>query len=211
MRIVKVLFAVLSFFALLAVANAVPLQKGEHYDLISPPQPTDAPPGKIEVIEFFSYGCPHCYQFEPVINPWIKKLPKDVSFTRVPLAGGQWAASAKLFYTLDAMGVEETLHGDVFASIHSERSLTGTDEAAMPAWAAKKGLDAKKFSAIYNSFAIQAKAQRAVQMAASHKVDGVPAMVVDGRYLVLNKSIKSWDDLLTLTDQVIAMARASKK
>jgi thiol:disulfide interchange protein DsbA len=109
------------------------------------------------------------------------------------------------------MGIEEKLHGDVFASIHSEKSLTGTDEAAMPGWAAKKGLDTKKFGDIYKSFAIQAKTQRAVQMAASHKVDGVPAIVVDGRYLVLNKSIKSWDDLLTLTDQVIAMARANKK
>ena len=211
MRIMKVLFAAVCFFALLALANAAPLQKGEHYDLISPPQPTDAPAGKIEVIEFFSYGCPHCFQFEPFINPWIKKLPNDVSFTRVPLAGGQWVASAKLFYTLEAMGVEEKLHGDVFTSIHSEKSLTGTDEAAMPGWAAKKGLDAKKFGDIYKSFAIQAKAQRAVQLAASHKVDGVPAIVVDGRYLVLNKSIKGWEDLLALTDQVIVMARTSKK
>lgn len=211
MRIVKVLFAAAGLFSFLAAANAAPLQKGVHYQLIDPPQPTDVAPGKIEVIEFFSYGCPHCYHLEPSINPWIKKLPKDVGFYRVPLAGGQWAASARLFYTLDALGVEEKLHSDVFASIHGDKSLTGTDDAAMPAWAAKKGLDAKKFGDIYKSFAIQAKAQRAVQMAASHKVSGVPAIVVDGRYLVLTDSIKSYDDLLALTDQVIDMARANKK
>ena len=213
MRIVKVLLAAVSIIGLMSLsasAVAAPLQKGLHYDLIEPAQPTDVA-GKIEVIEFFSYGCPHCYHLEPTINPWIKKLPKDVNFLRVPLAGGAWAATAKLFYTLDALGVEDKLHNDVFASIHGDKSLNGTDEAAMGPWAAKKGLDEKKFTDIYKSFAINAKVQRALQMAASHKVTGVPTIVVDGRYLVLSNTIKSYDDLLALTDQVIEMARANKK
>ena len=215
MRIVKNLFAAVSIFGLLsfagsAAADAAPLQKGVHYDLIEPAQPTDVA-GKIEVIEFFSYGCPHCYHLEPTINPWIKKLSRDVNFIRVPLAGGQWAAAAKLFYTLDALGVEDKLHSDVFTAIHVDKSMTGNDEAAMAPWAAKKGLDEKKFGDIYKSFAINAKVQRALQMAASHKVTGVPAIVVDGRYLVLSNTIQSYDDLLALTDRVIDMARASKK
>lgn len=211
MRIVKTLFAVIGFFAFLAAANAASLQKGEHYDLLSPPQPTDVAPGKIEVLEFFSYTCPHCYHLEPLINPWIRKLPKDVGFIHVPFAGGQWAPSAKLFYTLDVMGVEDKLRGDVFASIHSDKSLNASDDAAIQAWAAKKGLDAKKFSDIYKSFAIQAKVQRAQQLAASHKIDGVPTIVVDGRYVVLKNTIQSYEDLLALTDQIIDMARANKK
>jgi protein dithiol oxidoreductase (disulfide-forming) len=210
MRTIKSLFSVMSFLALMSTASALTLQKGVHYDIIDPPQPTEVA-GKIEVIEFFSYGCPHCYHMEPSINPWIKKLPKDVNFFRVPLAGGSWVACAKLFYTLDALDVEDKLHSDVFAAIHSEKSLTGTDESAMSGWAAKNGLDEKKFTDIYKSFAIQTKVQRAVQMIASHKVSGVPAIVVDGRYLVLNNTIKSYDDLLAITDQVIEMARASKK
>lgn len=211
MRILKTLFAAVSvFFALAPMAAAAPLQRGVHYDLIDPPQPTEVA-GKIEVIEFFSYLCPHCYHLEPAINPWIRKLPKDVNFYRVPLTGTQWSATAKLFYTLDALGVEDKLHSDVFAAIHGDKSLSGTDEAAMPAWAAKKGLDQKKFSDIYKSFAIQAKVQRAQQMAASHRVSGVPAIVVDGRYLVLSNTIESYDDLLALTDQVIDMARSGKK
>jgi protein dithiol oxidoreductase (disulfide-forming) len=209
MRIVKPLFAAVILFAFLSAANAAALQKGVHYDVIDPAQPTDVA-NKVEVIEFFSYGCPHCYHLEPSINPWIKKLPKDVNFLRAPLAGGQWAPSAKLFYTLDALGVEDKLHGEVFTSIHGDKSLTGTDETAMPGWATKKGLDQKKFSDIYKSFAIQTKVQRALQMAASHKVTGVPAIVVDGRYLVLNNTIQNYDDLLAITDQVIEMARADK-
>lgn len=210
MRIVKVLLATLTMAGFMAAAGAAPLQRGVHYELIDPPQPVEVP-GKIEVIEFFSYGCPHCYHFEPSINPWIKKLPKDVNFLRVPLAAGQWAVTAKLFYTLDALGVEDKLHSDVFTAIHADKSLSGTDEAEMPGWASKKGLDQKKFTDIYKSFAIQTKVQQAMQKIASHKVDGVPAIVVDGRYLVLKNSIKNWDDLLVLTDQVIEMARANKK
>ena len=213
MRILKSLFAVLfavsSLLVAMSPASAQTLQKGVHYDVIDPPQPTEMA-GKIDVIEFFSYGCSHCYHMEPSINPWIKKLPKDVNFFRVPLTSGAWAASAKLFYTLDAMGVEEKLHGDVFTAIHGDKSMTGTDEAAMSAWAAAKGLDPKKFADIYKSFAIQSKVQRAAQMISSHKVNGVPTLVVDGRYRVLNDTIKSYDDLLAITDKVIDMARAKK-
>lgn len=210
MRMLKLLFAAFAVFGFVSLANAVSLQKGVHYDLIEPAQPTDVP-GKIEVIEFFSYGCPHCYHLEPTINPWIKKLPKDVNFFRVPLTGGQWAPCAKLFYALDVLGVEDKLHSDVFASIHGDKSLSGTDEAAMGPWVAKKGLDQKKFTDVFNSFAINTKVQRAAQMAGSHKVTGVPAIVVDGRYLVLGNTVKSYDELLELADQVIEMARASKK
>lgn len=217
MRIVKSLFAAVLVFGVVgyvSVANAAPptgpLQKGVHYDVIDPAQPTDVA-GKIEVIEFFSYGCPHCYHLEASINPWIRKLPKDVNFIRVPLAGGQWASTAKMFYALDALGVEEKLHSDVFAAIHAEKAITGTDEAALGPWVAKKGVDEKKFNDVFKSFAISTKVQRAGQMASSHKVTGVPAIVVDGRYLVLGNTIQSYDDLLALADRVIEMARNNKK
>jgi thiol:disulfide interchange protein DsbA len=210
MRMIRILSAVFGLLGVVAFAQAAALQKGLHYDLIDPAQPTEVP-GKVEVIEFFSYGCPHCYDFEPALTQWIKKLPKDVNFYRVPFAREQWAVTAKLFYTLDAMGVEEKLHDDVFKSIHEDKSLNAFDEAGMTAWAVKKGLDAKKFSDTYKSFAIQTKVQHALQMAATHKISGVPMIVVDGRYLVLKNTIQSFDDLLALTDQVIDMARPNRK
>ena len=148
MRMVKfksllaTLLAIIGFLGVVAAVPlaqaAAPLQKDVHYQLINPAQPTEAA-GKIDVIEFFSYGCSHCYQFEPSINAWTKKLPKDVNFYRVPLAGGSWAPAAKLFYTLDAMGVEEKMHRDVFAAIHADRSLNPSDDAAIIAWVGKKG------------------------------------------------------------------------
>ena len=214
MRTLKFMLAL--FCVLGALVPAIgfaqtPLKKGYHYDLIDPAQPTETA-GKIEVIEFFSYGCPHCYHLEPSINPWVKQLSKDVGFYRVPLSGGQWAATAKLFYTLDAMGVEDKLHSDVFAAIHGDKSIPSiSDEAAIAAWASNKGLDARKFADTYKSFAVQSKVQRAALLANSHHVSGVPALVVDGRYLVLSNSITSYDELLTLTSHVIAMARADHK
>ena len=213
MKKFKFLMALVCTFGFLAPATGAgqtPLQKGVHYELIDPPQPTEAA-GKIEVIEFFSFGCPHCYHLEPAINDWVRKLPQDVFFYRVPLAGGRWAPTAKLFYTLDALGVESKLRGDAFSAIHGEKSITGNDEAALAPWAGRKGVDVGKFNDIYKSFAIQSKTQRAVQLATSHRVTGVPALVVDGRYLVLNKTINSYEDLLALTSRVVDMARASKK
>lgn len=208
----KTLLAVFGFLGLVAFlppATAA-LQRDLHYQLIDPPQTTDAPAGKIEVIEFFSYACPHCYQFEPTIDPWIKKLPKDVYFYRVPLAGGAWGPSAKLFYTLQAMGIEDKYHDAVFAAIHGDKTMNAGDDASIQQWAAKQGIDAKKFADTYKSFAVASKVQRAMQMAASHKIDGVPTIVVDGRYVVLKNTIQSFDDLTALTDQIIAMARAKK-
>ena len=196
--------------AFTTTAGAVDLQQGREYDLINPPQMPSAP-GKIEVIEFFSYGCPHCAHLEPVLSAWLKKLPADVSFRRIPLAGGPaWTPTAKLFYTLDALGVEARLHGDIFEAIHGDHSVVPADEASIAAWAAKKGIDPAKFAATYASFSVQSKVLQAQQTMTAHGVTGVPAMVVDGRYRVRNEAITSYDDLMMLTDTVIAKVRAER-
>ena len=192
------------------VAGAVDLQQGREYDLINPPQMPSSP-GKIEVIEFFSYACPHCAHLEPVLNPWLKKLPADVAFRRMPLAGGpQWQATAKLFYALDVLGVEAKLHGDIFEAIHTTHSMIATDESSIATWAAKNGIDPAKFAAAYGSFSVQSKVLQAQQTMAAHGVTGVPAMVIDGRYRIRNEAINSYDDLMVLTDAMIARVRAER-
>ena len=192
------------------VAGAIDLQQGREYDLINPPQMPSSP-GKIEVIEFFSYACPHCAHLEPVLNPWLKKLPADVAFRRIPLAGGpQWQATAKLFYALDVLGGEAKLHGDIFEAIHTTHSMIGTDESSIATWAAKNGIDPAKFAAAYGSFSVQSKVLQAQQTMAAHGVTGVPAMVIDGRYRIRNEAISSYDDLLMLTDALIAKVRAER-
>jgi thiol:disulfide interchange protein DsbA len=208
MRVLKSLILCASMvFSMMAAAEP---QAGREYDLIDPPQPTEVK-GKIEVIEFFSYACPHCYHLEAPLSAWLKKLPADVSFRRIPLAGGpNWQPTAKLFYTLEAMGIEDKLHGDVFEAIHGDRSLAPNDEGAFAPWIARKGVDAAKFTSTYNSFAVQSRVLNAQQKLQAYGVSGVPAIVINGRYRLRNESVESYDDLVRLLDTMISKVRAEQ-
>lgn len=131
------------------------LREGVDYSVLAQPQPTER--GKIEVTEFFSYMCPHCAHFEPVLEPWVKALPKDVVFHRVPVVfRPQWEAPARLYLTLETMNEVDRLQVPVFNAIHVENSNLTSDAGVME-WIAKKGVDARKFSDVYNSFALQSK------------------------------------------------------
>jgi thiol:disulfide interchange protein DsbA len=193
-----------------AIAGAQDVREGRDYTLLSTPQATE--PGKIEVAEFFSYMCPHCAHFEPVLAPWVKKLPKDVAFQRIPVVfRPQWEAPARLYFTLEALNDVDKLHGAVFNAIHSEGANLMTD-AAVTDWAAKKGLDRKKFSDVYGSFALQSKLQRAKQATASYGINSVPAIVVAGKYRAPVENFNgSFEDLLKIVDGLIAKARAEQK
>ena len=200
-----------SIFALataLTVATPTLAQTaGKDYTLITPAQPTDDA-AKIEVLEFFSYGCPHCSDFHPLISAWAAKQPGDVVFKRVPVSFGRaaWANLAKLFYTLEATGDLARLEGDVFKAIHNDRANL-FDEKSMTEWVAKKGVDPKKFSETFNSFGVMSKVKRADQLAQAYKISGVPAIAVDGKYLVGGQS---FGDVLATTDKLIAKARSEK-
>ena len=184
---------------------------GRDYLPIVPAQMTDNP-AKIEVIEFFSYGCPHCNEFHPTVSRWSASLPADVTFKRVPVSFGrpQWASLARLYYALETTGDLSRLDGAVFDALHKTGSKL-YDDKSITDWAAAQGVDAKKFSDAYNSFGVVSKARRADQMSQAYKIQGVPAMAVDGKYLVTGKEIKSVAELPMLTDQVIGMARSERK
>ena len=169
---------------------------------LRPPQPTEAP-GKVEVIEFFWYGCPHCYAFEPVLNPWIKKLPKDVVFRRVPaIFNEQWGVAARVFYTLEAIGEEARLHTALFDAIHKD-NLRITDESAMAAWLGKNGVDVDKYN---RSFGVESRLKRAQQMTEAYRIDGVPSMAVQGRFVLSASVITDRQALLNATDEAIKVA-----
>ncbi|HNC50616.1 MAG TPA: thiol:disulfide interchange protein DsbA/DsbL [Accumulibacter sp.] len=184
---------------------------GRDYLPIVPAQMTDNP-AKIEVIEFFSYGCPHCNEFHPTVSRWSASLPADVTFKRVPVSFGrpQWASLARLYYALETTGDLSRLDGAVFDALHKTGSKL-YDDKSITEWVAAQGVDAKKFSDAYNSFGVVSKARRADQMSQAYKIQGVPAMAVDGKYLVTGKEIKSLAELPMLTDQVIGMARSERK
>lgn len=209
-RIIAWLFVTLiSSFALSSIGLAAEPQAGRDFKPITPPLAT--PKGKIEVIEFFSYGCSHCSEFHPTISQWVAKLPKDVSFRRVPVSFNrpEWARLSRIYYALEATGDLAKLDAAVFIAIHEQRVTFRTDEAVV-SWAAGKGADGKKFGDALASFSMQSKVQRADQEATAAHISGVPSLAVDGRFLMNNEAAGNYDELLKLTDSVIAKARQER-
>lgn len=201
--------------ALLAVrgahAQGVPVE-GQHYTRLAQPAPVSVPAGKVEVVEFFSYGCNHCSDFHPIISQWAAKLPKDVSFRRIPVSFNrpEWARLSKTYYALEATGDLAKLDAAVFIAIHEQRVPFKSDEAVI-AWVGSKGADAKKFGEAFSGFSMQAKVQRADQDASAARIGGVPSLAVDGRYLINNEAASSYEDLLRITDSVVAKVRQERK
>lgn len=191
-------------------AGADELQEGRDYALLSPVQPTSNP-GKIVVTEFFSYECPHCFQLFPSISAWAAKLPKDVVFERVPVGFGRasWTAIAQAFYALQAMGKAEKLDSPIFNAIHTQNVML-TNESNITDWVAKQGVNAKEFTAAYNSFGVKSSMSRVDQLVKSYKVEGVPALFVDGKYIVSASGIKGYDEMLARADKLIAKVRAER-
>jgi thiol:disulfide interchange protein DsbA len=186
-------------------AAAQPFQYGE----INPPQPVEAK-GKNEVIEFFWYGCPHCYTLEPHIEAWLKSLPPDVEFRRVPAVFSQrWGHDAAIYYTLEALGLLEKLHRPLFDAIH-KNNLRTDNEPALSEWLQKHGVDPKKFMDTMKSFGVQSKTRRAVQQTIAYKIDGTPAMAVAGRYTVSAEQGRTQQGMLKAVDTLVAKARKEK-
>ncbi|HEY8857283.1 MAG TPA: thiol:disulfide interchange protein DsbA/DsbL [Rugosibacter sp.] len=211
MSLMRFLFSLL-FVAFVGstVSCAEELQSGRDYSVLD--QPLAVPKDKIEVVEFFSYGCPHCNDFHPVLDAWAAKLPKDVTLRRVPVSFNRppWARLSRLYFTLDAMGELSRLNGAVFKALHEERINFNSDEAVTN-WAVKNGLDGKKFGAMLDSFSIQSMVPRADQESASAHIQGVPSLVVDGKYLLNNESATNFGGLLKNVDTLVAKARAERK
>lgn len=184
------------------------LRAEKDYTRVSPPQPGGVN-GQIEVLEFFSYGCPHCAELDPLLTAWRKNLPKDVVFRRVPVSFGrpQWAALGRLYLTLQAMGLAERLDPLVFDAIQNGR-VALHDEARRNEWLAKQGVDVPKFNNTWRSFGIESLVKRAEQQSETYKVTGVPTIAVDGRYFAGNE--QGFPALLRNTDGLIAMVRAEK-
>ena len=204
---------------LLGMGSALAQQPvvGRDYTLISPPQPTAG--GKtIEVLEFFWYGCVHCYNLEPSLQAWLKRKPADVEFRPVPAAfDASWLPLARAYYALDAMGVVAKYHEALFTAIHRDhqKALLG-DSRALADWLGGKGLDKQKFLDTYNSFAVNGRTQRTIDLTRSYDIPGTPALVVNGKYLtspsmmVTPDNKISYERFFQVVDQLIAQARKER-
>ena len=183
--------------------------EGKQYVRLSQPLPA-AGGGKIEVIEFFWYGCPHCNDFEPMLDAWAKKLPADVLFRRVPVAfrDEPFGSHQRIYYALEAMNQIDAMHRKVFYAIHNDRQRLDKP-ADIADFMAKNGLDGAKFLDVFNSFSVQTKARQAKQLAESYKIDGVPALGIQGRFYTSGTLAGSTDKALQVTDFLVQQIRKS--
>ena len=203
------LFTLSSVTMSAAIADAPKL--GTEFDAVAQPIPTENS-AKIEIMEIFWYGCPHCYHMEEPLNAWVKKLPKDVYFKRVPgLPNASWAPMAKAFYAMDALGVGEKLHTALFEAIHKSKTLNPTDETATIAWVTQQsGLDKLKVEQAFKSFSTNTNLNRAAQIFRASGATGVPTLVIDGKYITSATQAGGNEQALKVADYIIGNVRTDK-
>jgi thiol:disulfide interchange protein DsbA len=196
-----------SLVAVIGLAPFAAAAQHGHRDVLelNPPLPVESG-SKIEVLEFFWYGCIHCYNLEPRLDTWLKTLPRDVEFRRVPAVFNErWAHDASIFYAMDALGLVEKLHRPLFDAIHRDRLRTDRWQE-LSAWLQKQGVDAQKFESTLKSFGVQGKTKRAIRLTADYKIDGTPSMAVHGRY-----TVRSSDTMLGTVNELVAAVRKHKQ
>lgn len=188
------------------VAQGAPIE-GKHYTRLAQPVPVSVPAGKIEVVEFFSYGCPHCFALEPTLEQWATRLPPDVVLKRVPVGfNALYENYQKIYFALEAMDKVDAMHRKVFDAIHVQR-MRLDKEADLAAFMTANGVDGAKFIEHFKSFSVQSKARQAQQLSQAYKIDGVPTMGVQGRYTTSGAQAGSNERALAVTDALIQNVR----
>ncbi len=176
---------------------------GKGYKDLAAVQPVQDP-SKVEVIEFFWYGCPHCYQFEPELEKWLETLPDNVMFIRQPAVfSSLWAKHAKAYFTAEGLGVVDKVHADFFHAIQVEKKSL-TSEADLADFFAAHGVDRTEFHEVYNSFMVDTKMRQSKVMGPRYGITGVPAIVINGKYLVNGRTAGSHKEMIKVMNQLIA-------
>jgi protein dithiol oxidoreductase (disulfide-forming) len=202
----RTLLAALGLTPLYGFAQARQFAPGVDYTVLEVPRPIEVP-GKIEALEFFWYGCPHCYAFEPTLERWVAHLPADVNFRRVPAVLNEgWDREAAVFYAFEALGVLERLHRPFFDAIHRER-LNTRDPAVMGDWLKQHGVDPKRYQDAYKSFGVQSKVRRVAQVSRDYHIEGTPELAVNGRYTISVEQGHSASGMLEVADYLIGVER----
>jgi thiol:disulfide interchange protein DsbA len=210
-RLLLIASAATAAAPLLAHAQAAPRvpQDGKDYVTLKTPVPVESG-GKIEVLEFFQYSCPHCASYDPYLQAWRKKLPTDVEYKRIPIA---WDSSTmphvRIYYTLETLGKLDDMHQKVFTAIQKNRQPMVNPEQIADFMAAN-GIDRKQWTDTYNSFSVAARANRAGQLWRAYKIDGTPAVAVDGKFTTAPSMVGSREGSLIVLDYLVQRARAEK-
>ena len=196
-----------SLVSVLALMLSTYVIAAEPYKNIVPAQPTQVAEGKIEVVEIFWYGCPHCYDFEPHVNNWVANLPEDVEFRRMPgIFSKSWVAHARAYYAAEKLGVLEQIHTPLFEALHKDRKRIFS-ESELKDFFESKGVDGDEFTRAYNSNEVEVKFKQAFLMGQRYKITGVPAVVVNGKYMTGAALAGSYDNLLKTMDMLVDKER----
>jgi thiol:disulfide interchange protein DsbA len=181
-------------------------QDGKEYVVLSSPQPTSSG-DRIEVVELFFYGCPHCYRLEPVISEWLTSKPDDVEFVRMPaVLGPSWEMYGKAYYTAELLGVVDKVHPAIFDILHKDKKQI-RDEAALQAVFVEQGVSAEDFRNTFNSFAVSVRLNNAKQMTTRYAIEGVPTVIVNGKYRTSASRAGNNEDVIKVTDYLVAQER----
>ncbi|MDH2433526.1 hypothetical protein WH50_01550 [Pokkaliibacter plantistimulans] len=208
LKAVKAVLVALCLLPLAAMADET-FEAGKDYRELTTPMHT-ADPSKIEVIEFFSYGCPHCNAFDPMITPWSKQLGDDVQFEHVPVVFHKsWDPLARAYYVTTEMGVEDKVHTAIFNAIHVQKENLFTEDN-MVDFMGKQGLDKEAFRKMYESFATDMRLKKGDSLLRGYGVNGVPALVVNGKYVIEPTGDDAFNKMLKTADFLIAKERAAK-
>jgi thiol:disulfide interchange protein DsbA len=183
---------------------------GKDFLKLDRPVPTESEAGKIELIEFFWYSCPHCNAFEPTFAEWVKNAPKDVVVRRMPVAfRDDFAPQQRLFFALEAMGLLDKMHGKVFQAVHVERLPLNTD-ASIQTWIEKQGIDKTKFADTFKSFGVASKVKRAVQLQNDFKIEGVPSLGVAGKFYIDGSLAGTMERALQVAESLLTQVRQGR-
>lgn len=197
----KKLIKISLLFILLGTAAAIKAEPLGYENLTSP-QPTQDPE-KIEVIEFFWYGCPHCYHFEPHVTKWLETLPENVQFIRQPaIFNSLWEKHAKAYFTAEALGVVDKVHADFFDAIQNKKQKLADEESLMKFFVAH-GVSEDDFRSAYHSFLVDTKVRQAKTMAPRYGITGVPAIIINGKYKTNGPLAKSQENMINIMNQLI--------
>jgi thiol:disulfide interchange protein DsbA len=199
-----------SLLILLLSCSALLKAESIGYETLTPAQPTHNP-DKIEIIEFFWYGCPHCLSFEPLLQEWLKTLPKNVEFIRQPAVFSElWGKHAKAYFTAEALGAVDKIHTDFFDAIQNKKQNLETEEQLAKFFVAH-GVNESEFHDAYNSFLVDAKMRQATTTASRYGITGVPAIVINGKYKTNGPVAGSHEKMIEVINQLIAQESKAKK
>ncbi len=193
-----------------AAQPAAQFREGVAYARIVPAQPT-VDPGKIEVVELFWYGCPHCHRFLPVVERWLQRKPEDVVYVRMPaILSDRWALLARAYYTAEALDKLDELHTALFDAIHEQKRRLNSEQA-LSAFFAEHGVDPEEFRRVFHSFAVESKVRRARQMTRRYHTQGTPTIVINGKYRSDPGMARGFDNLIRVMDFLVAKERQARE